>query len=237
LSTQNEQKLREDIVLIGKLMYEKGLIVGIDGNISARLNDGNILLTPSGLCKGMMTPEQLIVVDLEGQKVGAGTTANKNLMPTSETPMHLEAYKQRPDVMGVVHSHAPHAVALSIAGISLAECMIPETVVNLGLTPTLPYATPSSRENADAIREVIKGHDALIIERHGTLTVSAKDPMDAYFRTEMLEQAARVTVMFNMLGGGTPLPAYQVDKLLQIRREMGLLRAADEAEFGALGIG
>jgi L-fuculose-phosphate aldolase len=226
-----EEQLRQDVVLVGKLMYEKGLIVGIDGNISARLDNGHILLTPSGLCKGMMTPDQLIVVDMAGQKVGPATAANRHLNPTSETPMHLEAYRQRPDVMAVVHSHAPHAVALTLAGISLAECMIPETIVNLGLIPTLPYATPASPENAAAIREVIKGHDALLLERHGTLTVSTQHVLDAYFRTEMLEQAARVTYMFKLLGGGQPLPAFQVEKLLETRRQLGLLRAPDEAEF------
>ena len=231
--TNQEQELREQIVLIGKLMYDKGLIVGIDGNISARLADGCILLTPSGLCKGMMTPEQLIIVNLAGRKIDPDTPATQNLNPTSETPMHLEVYKQRPDVQAVVHAHPPHAIALSIARVSLAECIIPETIVNLGLIPTLPYSTPASPENAEAIREAIKGHDALILERHGSLTVSTRDPLDAYYRTEMLEQATRITYIFNMLGGGRSLPAFQVQKLLNTRRNLGLLRLADEAEFMA----
>jgi L-fuculose-phosphate aldolase len=229
----SEQKLREEIVLIGKLMYDKGLIVAVDGNISTRLDADRVLLTPSGLCKGMMTADQLIIVDLNGRKVGPVTPANQNLNPTSETPMHLEVYKQRPDVQAVVHAHPPYTIALSIAGISLAECMIPETIVNLGLTPTLPYATPASPENAAAIRDIIKGHDALILERHGSLTTSAHSPLDAYYRTEMLEQAARITYMFKLWGGGQPLPAFQVQKLLDTRRNLGLLRLPDEAEFRA----
>ncbi len=226
-----EQQLRTEIVLIGKLMYDKGLLVAADGNISARLDDGCILLTPSGVCKGMMTPDQLIIIDLAGYKVGSGTPANQALKPTSETPMHLEVYKQRPDVRAVVHAHPPHTIALSIAGVSLAQCMIPETMVCLGLPPTLPYSTPAGPENAEAIREAIKGHDALILERHGSLTVSTDGPLDAYYRTEMLEQAARITYLFTMLGGGQPLPAFQVQKLLDARRSLGLLRPADEAEF------
>lgn len=227
---QNEEDLRNEIVLVGKLLYERGLIVATDGNISARLDDETILITPSGLCKGLMTPDQLIIIDLEGRKVGPGTPANQTLKPTSETAMHLEAYKQRPDVMAVVHAHPPHAISLSIAGISLADCMLPEAIVFLGLTPTTPYATPSSVENARAIQAVITGHDALVLQRHGSLTVGIS-PLNAYYRTETLEQIARITYMLHQLGGGQPLPPFQVEKLIQTRQSLGLSRAADEVEF------
>jgi len=227
---QKEASLREEIVLVGKLLYERGLIVATDGNISARLDDEHILITPSGLCKGLMTPDQLIVIDLAGQKVGPDLPANRNLTPSSETAMHLEAFKQRADVRAVVHAHPPHAIALSIAGITLADCMLPEAIVFLGLTPTTPYATPSSAENARAIRDVIQGHDALVLQRHGSLTVG-NGPLNAYYRTETLEQIARITYMLHQLGGGQPLPSHQVEKLIQTRRSLGLARAADEIEF------
>jgi L-fuculose-phosphate aldolase len=229
-STQREQALREEIVLVGKLMYERGLIVATDGNISARLDENTVLITPSGLCKGLMAPDQLITIDMAGRKVGPDTAANKDLKPTSEITMHLEAYKQRADVQAVVHAHPPHAIALSIVGISLADCMLPEAIVFLGLTPTTPYATPSSEENARAIREVIAGHDALVLQRHGSLTVG-DSPLNAFYRTETLEQIARITYMLNQLGGGQPLPAFQVEKLIQTRRQWGLARAADTADF------
>jgi L-fuculose-phosphate aldolase len=230
LVTPKENELRHEIVKVGQLLYERGLIVATDGNISARLDDGNILITPSGLCKGLMTPDQLIVIDLDGRKVGPGTEANQHLKPTSETAMHLEAFKKRPEVMAVVHAHPPYAIALSIAGISLADCMLPEAIVFLGLTPTTPYATPSSEENAQAIREVITGHDALVLQRHGSLTVGSS-PLNAFYRTETLEQIARITFMLHQLGGGQSLPPYQVEKLIETRQSLGLGRAADEAEF------
>jgi len=229
-SFQKESALREEIVWVGKLMYERGLIVATDGNISARLDDDIVLITPSGLCKGLMTSDQLITIDMAGRKVGPDTPTNKDLKPTSEITMHLEAYKQRPDVLSVVHAHPPHAIALSIVGISLADCMLPEAIVFLGLTPTTPYATPSSEENARAIREVIAGHDALVLQRHGSLTVGSS-PLNAYYRTETLEQIARITYMLNQLGGGQPLPAFQVEKLIQARQNWDLARAADEADF------
>jgi L-fuculose-phosphate aldolase len=108
--------------------------------------------------------------------------------------------------------------------------MLPEAIVFLGLTPTTPYATPASEENARAIRQVITGHDALVLQRHGSLTVG-DSPLNAYYRTETLEQIARITYMLHQLGGGQPLPAYQVEKLVQTRRAWGLHRAADEADF------
>ena len=229
-TAQKEQALREEIVQVGSLLYQKGLIVATDGNISTRLDDNTILITPSGLCKGFMTPDQLIIIDMDGKKIGRGTAANQNLNPTSETPMHLEVYKQRPDVDSVVHAHPPYAISLSIVGISLADCMLPEAIVNLGLTPTTPYSTPASEENARAIREVISGHDAVVLQRHGSLT-TGNTPLNAFYRTETLEQIARITFMLNQLGGGQPLPPHQVEKLLAARRELGLGRAADAVEF------
>ncbi len=225
-----EQALREEIVRVGRLMYERGLAVAADGNISAPLDEGHVLCTPSGLCKGMMTPDQLIVVDMDGHKVGPGTSANRDLQPTSEVRMHLEAYRQRPDVGGVVHAHPPITVALSIAGVSLADCMLPEVIVTLGLVPTTEYATPASAENVRAIRDLITNHDGIILQRHGTLTVG-QDPWEAYMRLESLEQVARITLILQQLGRGEPLPPEQVEKLLAQRQKMGLSRPGEEEEF------
>ncbi len=225
-----EQALREEIVRVGRLMYERGLAVAADGNISAPLDEGYVLCTPSGLCKGMMTPDQLIVVDMDGRKVGPGTSANRDLQPTSEVRMHLEAYRQRPDIGGVVHAHPPITVALSIAGVSLADCMLPEVIVTLGLVPTTEYATPASAENVRAIRDLITNHDGIILQRHGTLTVG-RDPWEAYMRLESLEQVARITLVLQQLGRGEPLPPEQVEKLLAQRQKMGLSRPGEEEEF------
>jgi L-fuculose-phosphate aldolase len=225
-----EQALREEIVRVGRLMYERGLVVGIDGNISARMDEAHVLCTPSGLCKGMMTSEQLIVVNMDGHKVGPGTDANRDLRPTSEVMMHLEAYRQRPDVGGVVHAHPPIAVALSIAGVSLADCMLPEVIVNLGLVPTTEYATPASQENVAAIRDLIANHDGMILQRHGTLTVGPT-PWEAYIRLESLEQVARITMILQQLGRGEALPPEHVEKLLEQRRKMGFARPGEEEEF------
>ncbi|NLV74151.1 MAG: class II aldolase/adducin family protein [Chloroflexi bacterium] len=230
ICSEKETALREQIVRVGKLMYGHGLIVGVDGNISARLSKDRILVTPSGLCKGLMSVEQVIVVDLEGRKVDSTSEANPNLRPTSETRMHLEVYRQRDDVGGVVHAHPATAIALSIAGIPLADRMVPEAIVNLGLVPTTEYATPASEENVYAIRGLISGHDGIILRRHGTLTVG-KDPWQAFVRTEFLAQVARITLILHQLGAGEPIPAEEVRKLLAQRKAFGFMRPGELKEF------
>lgn len=227
MNYQNERRLREQICEIGRLMHQFQYIDGASGNISARLDDERVLATPSGLAKGFMEPEQLLVVDMDGNKVGPATAANRELRPTSEILMHLEAYKQRPDVVGVVHAHPPTAIALTIAGVSLQKCTIPEAIILLGMVPTTPYATPSSPENRDAIRDLIKNHDAIMLAYHGSLTVGP-DVWTAYLRLESLEHTAKILYQVEMLGGGPPLPPEQVRKLLETRRQMGLGRPNDD---------
>ena len=225
-----EGSLRQEIVRIGQMMYDKGLLCGYEGNLSARLGGNRILITPSGLHKGLLRPEQLLIVDISGQVVGYPTEARRGLRPTSELPMHLEAYRQRPDVMAVVHAHPPLTVALSIAGIPMDTPLLPEVIVLLGMIPMAPYSLSSSEEGADAIRELIRRHDAIILQRHGTLTVG-DSPTQAFMRLETVEQNARIHFMLAQLGAGGPLESREVGRLLQMRRRMGLEREGEAAEF------
>jgi len=229
---QTEQAWREEIVRVCRLLHEKGYAVATDGNVSVRLSKNRILSTPSGFSKGFLAPEQLVVTDLEGRKIPSHEPASRELEPTSELLMHLEAYRQRPDIGAVIHAHPPICVALSIAGISLARCLLPEVVVTLGLIPTAEYATPASAEGPGAIRDLIAKHDALIIQRHGTLTVG-KDPFDAYLKLEKVEHLAHVTLILRQLGRETPLSPAEVAKLLRMRREKGLAREGEEEDFCA----
>jgi len=227
----NERHLRAEIVRIGQLMHARGLLCGFEGNLSARLDDERLLMTPSGLHKGLMREEQLLVVDLAGRVVVA-SEATRGLRPTSELPMHLEAYRRRPDVRAVVHAHPPITVALSIAGVPMDTPLLPEVIVLLGLIPTTDYAMSSSDEGAAAIRQLIAGHDVIILQRHGTLTVGATLTA-AFMRLETVEQNARIHFMLAQLGADNPLAAHEVRKLLQLRRAMGLERAGDAAAFQA----
>ncbi len=223
----NETDLRAEIVRIGRLMHQFEFVDGASGNLSARLGPDRILATPSGLAKGFLSPEQLIVVDMDGKLV---PPALPGLKPTSELLMHLEAYRQRPDVNGVIHAHPITSVALSIAGIPLTDCIIPESVVLFGAIPTTPYATPSSAENQRAISELVKTHDAIVLAYHGSLTVGPT-LWDAYLKLESLEHTAKIVALAQTLGGAKPLPPEQVQKLIEIRRQWGFARDTDADEF------
>jgi L-fuculose-phosphate aldolase len=211
-------------------MHEAHYIEGTSGEISARLDAQHILATPSGLAKGFLQPEQLIVLDLEGNQIGPITESNRNLRPTVELLTHLECYKQRPDVQGVVHAHPPTAVALTIAGVSLRACVVPEAIVILGLIPTAAYSDPSSVDNRDAIRILVAQHDAIMLAYHGSLTVGP-DVWQAYLKLETLEHTALILHRAAQLGPIAPLPPEQVAKLLDMRRQLGYWRDGDDERF------
>lgn len=232
-----ETELREQMCLIGQLMHQKGLIDGTAGNISARLRENRFLTTPSGLAKGFMKPEQMIVVNIDGERVDEPNPANVDLRPTSESFMHLECYRQRDDVMGVVHAHPPTTVAMTIAGYDFQQCIIPEMVVILGLIPTAPYSTPASPENRDAITNLIREHDVILLAHHGSLTV-ASSLWDAYLKLESLEHGATILHRAEQIGGvKSVIPPHQVEKLLEQREKLGLMRHGDRQRFSRLMAG
>jgi L-fuculose-phosphate aldolase len=210
--SSDDANLREELCRAGRLMWERGLSVARDGNLSARLADGRLLITPGGACKGFLTPDMLLTVDLDGRVLEAPAGARS----TSELPMHLEVYRRRPDVRAVVHAHPPIAVALSLAGVPLDEDVLPEIILTLGRVPTSEYATPSGEENRAAIRDLIADHDALVLRRHGTLTVG-RDPFDAYLKLESVEQLARILWLARQAGGAAPLAPDQLEKLHALR--------------------
>jgi len=223
-----EAQLRQEIVEVGRYLWQKGLVAALDGNVSARLDRDRVLCSPSGISKGLMTPNDLVVVNAAGEPVGPPARGGRR--PSSEVLMHLEAYRLRPDVMAVVHAHPPTAVALSIAGISLAQCLLPEVVLGFGLIPTTAYATPASAEGAAVIRDLVTRYDALILQRHGSLTVGAT-VLEAYLKLEKLEQVAQITRTLVTVGGGLPLPPEELTKLLAWRESQGLMKPGMADDF------
>jgi L-fuculose-phosphate aldolase len=228
MDTRSEQELRQRIVEIGKLMHQKNFVAAGDGNISVRLDRERLLITPSGFSKGFLDPEQLIVVDLDGEKIAPTFGKWRDLKPSSEIRIHLECYRQRADVRAVIHAHPPNAIACTLAGVSLAKCVLPEVVYDLGTIPTAPYATPASPEGANTVRELIKKYDALMLDRHGSVTVGA-DVWEAYMRLERVEHSAQVTLSAQQALGKPvqPLSDDAIHKLAEMRRAIFVRRNRD----------
>lgn len=226
MDARSEYALREEIVRIGKLMWEKNFIAAGDGNLSVRLGTDRLLCTPSGLSKGFLNAEQLLVIDMQGNKIGANFGAARELIPSSEIKLHLECYRQRADIQAVVHAHPPSAISCTLVGISLAKCILPEVVYDLGTIPTLPYATPTSIEGPERIRELIPRYDALMLERHGSVTVG-KNLWEAYMRLERLEHSALIALQANAVQPVMPLTDSQIQKLATMRKIVFAQRGRD----------
>jgi L-fuculose-phosphate aldolase len=229
---KTEGELRREIIQVCHMMWQKGLVVAADGNVSARLSEDRFLCTPSGFSKGLLQEDQLLVVDWDVEPVGPRTEANRNLRPSSELLLHLEAYKQRPTIAAVVHAHPATAVALSILGLDIAPCYLPDVVLGLGVIPTSDYATPSSAEGAQVISELIKRCDALVLRRHGSVTVG-NSVLEAYLRLEKLEQVAEITKTVYQLGGGQALPAEEMEKLIGWRLQQEIMHPGQEEDVRA----
>jgi L-fuculose-phosphate aldolase len=212
-----ERDLRLAIVETGRLCYAQGLMPANNGNISARMGEDRIIITPSTLCKGRLDLDDLLVVDLDGNILRANPRKNRRV--SSETPMHLEAYRQRPDVRAVIHAHPANATALTVAGLPFPTDVLPELLEGLGPVPTSGFATPSTEENASAIREHITGHDAVLIRNHGAITVG-RDLDEALINLERVEHVAKVIVLAQGLGEIHRLPPEIIEKLHELRKMM-----------------
>lgn len=197
-ATNNEVELRRVLVEVGARMYQKGYITAYDGNLSTRLGPNSLLVTPSGVCKGELDPSSLVVTDVGGKPLEANAA-----QPSSELALHLEIYRQRPDVRAIVHAHPQTTVALTLAGVSLAGGILPEVVATLGHIPTTDYGTPSSEGSANVSRNLIRTHDAILLSGHGTVTVGS-DLWDAYFKLETVEHLAKIVATAIQLSGKLP---------------------------------
>jgi len=209
----DEGKLREEICEIGRRMWQRGMASANSGNISARLGEDRVLITPTLVSKGFMRPEQILLVDLEGNVLsGEGR-------PTSETPMHLRLYRERPEIGAVVHAHPPVATGFAVAGKALDRHLVPEAIVFLGEVPVVPFRMPGSPELGEAVVSYLEDHDAVLLENHGVLCLGP-DLEQAYHRLETLEFYAMVTLVAHLLGAVREVPPEPLSHLLQARKMM-----------------
>jgi L-fuculose-phosphate aldolase len=213
-----------EVCKIGHKMYQKGYVTACEGNLSVRLDADRVLVTPSGACKGELTPQDLLVTDLSGAVIcGTGR-------PSSEMQMHLLYYRFRPDVRAVCHGHPPTATGFAAAGRALEEAILPEVVISLGKVPLAPYGTPGTWELCVGLELLVSKHDAILLENHGVVT-SGKDLTTAYYHMETVEQFARVLLTAESLGGPHLLPRVEVQKLIAARSRYRVLGREDSVEL------
>jgi L-fuculose-phosphate aldolase len=213
--SKSELELRQDIVEIGRLVYQKGWVAANDGNISIRLDGGRILATPTGVSKGMMHADDLIIVDQRGAKIEGRKEC------TSEILMHCTIYDVRPDISGVLHAHPPVATGFATAGRPLDLALLPEVIIGLGYVPLAGYGLPGTPALAEQMLPYIPKYNAILMGNHGVVSYG-EDVYKAFFTMETVELFARITLVAELLGGPKVLPKIEVDKLLDSRARYGV---------------
>jgi len=221
----DEKTVRRDLIKICHLMYERSYVVSSDGNVSVQLDDGRVLATPTMTCKGRMTEDLLAVTDIEGRPLN-------DARASSELAMHLLIYRERPDVKAVCHAHPPHGTAFAVAGLPIDQPILSEVILTLGCVPLAEYGTPSTAELTDAMRPLVKHHNALLMANHGAVAYGA-DLWQAWDRLETLEHTAKIAILSRVLGGSRNLPADAIEKLINVREAAGYLN--QEARCQACG--
>jgi L-fuculose-phosphate aldolase len=219
-----ETEARRWIVEAGKRLHDRFFVASNDGNISARLSENEVLITPTNMNKGDVTLDQILKIDMNGKVLSGART------PSSETKMHLAVYRTRPDVHAIVHAHPPAATGFAACRIRLdQDVILPEVVFGLGKIGFAEYGTPTTEEIPDAVVKEIPECEALLLSNHGALTVGA-DVMQAYYRMEVLEMYARVRLVTRILGEPKPLSTTEVSELYKVRERQGWGRAKTALE-------
>jgi L-fuculose-phosphate aldolase len=206
-----EAEHRQDICTAGNWLYERGFIPACDGNLSVRLDTRRILATPKGFCKGMMAPEDLVITDVDGQKLEG------NHEPSSELAMHLLIYKRRPDTNAICHAHPPIATGFAAAGVPLDKPLLAEMVVTFGRIPLAPFALPGTSQVPWSLEPLVGEYDAILMANHGVVTYGV-DLISAFHRMDVVEHYARVSLVTELLGKQSLLSGYDVEKLLTTRQ-------------------
>lgn len=224
---KSKQKLdilpyKEKLIAVGKSLRDQGLIAGGEGNLSLRLPDGNLLVTPAGVSKGKLKPSMLLVLDNKGY------VKEGNMRPSSELLLHLHIYNQRNDVGGIVHAHPPFATGFSCAGISFNFPILAEALIFLGPVVNVPFAMPGSIELVEKLSPYLKDHDCFLLSNHGVLTVGA-DIETALLRMELIEQYSKILLVTHILGKQSPIPSPYLKNLMDMHKEMRFLKVPEES--------
>lgn len=207
---KGEKDCREDLIRVCHEIYRKGWVAANAGNVSIRLPENRILCTRTGVSKGQIEMEDLILCDMSGTKLdGCGEC-------TTEIAMHIAVYELRSDVKSVVHAHPPIATGFAAAGRALNKALLPEVIISLGAVPLAPYGTPGTPALSNGMRKFIPEYDAILLENHGC-TSYGPSVWEAFYRMETVENFAQVTLVAELLGGARSLPRQEVAKLFAAR--------------------
>jgi L-fuculose-phosphate aldolase len=181
------------LVAFAKTLHSRGLVSGTDGNLSIRLDSKRIMITPSGRCKGMLKPSDMVIVDFKGHKL----SGIRN--PSSELGMHLEIYSERAEINAIVHAHPRIATGFASAGIALDEPLCSEVLITFGTIPLAPYATPGTPELSESLHPLICGHNAILMANHGVVSYG-ESLLEAYLNMEVVEHVASIALVTRLLG-------------------------------------
>ena len=209
-----EWKVKEQICDIGRRVWQRGYVAANDGNFSVRVDENRVLATPTMVSKGFMEPDDIVTLDLEGNKIGGDRT------PTSETKLHLQIYRERSDVNAVIHVHPPHATAFAVAQVPLPKCVLPEVELFLGEIPIAEYGTPGTQAFANTIKPFLQDYNLYLLANHGSLALG-DDLTQAYFRTEIVDQYCRILIYTRLLGGEKQITDDKMSELFQLKQNLG----------------
>ncbi|MGA2173444.1 MAG: class II aldolase/adducin family protein [Verrucomicrobiota bacterium] len=209
--------LKLQICEVGRRLWTRAYVDGNGGNIAIRVGQGLALCTPTLVSKGFMKPEDLCLVDLDGNQLAGGKKR------TSEILMHLQIMKRQTRAVATVHCHPPHATAFAVAGVEPPTCMIPEIEVFIGKVPIAPYRTPGTMEMGKLVSDLADQHNTILMANHGVVSWSHINVEDAYFKMEIIEAYCRTVVVAAQLG--TPLKTFSqthLQDLLKIKQTLGI---------------
>jgi L-fuculose-phosphate aldolase len=206
----SERQHRREMALFGQMLHQRGFVAATDGNLSVRLDEERILVTPTCMSKGMLRASDMVVVNLEGHLL-----AGKRKV-SSEIAMHLLIYQLRPGIRGIVHAHPPTATGFAAAGLALNQPLVCEVVIGLGSIPLAKYGTPGTPELSDGLAPLVPNHDAILMANHGVVAY-ADTLHHAYMKMETVEHFAKIALVTHLLGRQQPLGEEEVEKLKLVR--------------------
>ena len=210
------EHLKRQICEFGRRMYLAGFVAANDGNISVRVTRGRYLCTPTGVSKGFMSPDMVCLVD------GQGKQLEGDWPRTSEILLHLQIFRELPEINAVTHAHPPHATAFAVAGVQPPLGVLPEAELFLGPVPLARYGTPGSQELAESILPHLRNKaNTILLANHGV--VSCGNSLEqAYFHLETVDAYCRILLLAKQIGEVNVLPDRKIQDLLEIKRSMGI---------------